>query len=127
MNLSGLRAYLLAEIGRAPSDIVYELVENDIANRLRLREMEATTTITEAASVTLPSDFLEVMSVYRDTDPRTYLRSPPDRGHRLDRRQNARLDLLRQPRPGFDHSRQIGVDRARICADCARLSTLDRT
>lgn len=73
MNFGTLKSRILALIGRAPNDLVYELVTADINQTLRLRVMESTTTLTEAASVTLPSDFLEVVSIYRDTDPRSTL------------------------------------------------------
>lgn len=73
MDFASLKARILALIGRAPNDVVYELVTADINAGLRLREMEETVTLTEAAEITLPADFLTVVSVYRDTDPRTTL------------------------------------------------------
>lgn len=74
MDYSTLQSRILAQIGRAPAAICYELVTADINATLRLREMETTSTVTEAASVSLPSGFLEMISVYRDTDPRIALR-----------------------------------------------------
>lgn len=74
MNFGTLKSRILAVIGRAPADVCYELVTADINQQLRLSCMETTTTLTEAATVSLPSDFLEVVAVYRDTDPRYALR-----------------------------------------------------
>lgn len=73
MNFITLKSRILALIGRAPNDLVYELVTADINNGLRLREMETETTLVEAAEITLPNDFLAVVGVYRDTDPRIAL------------------------------------------------------
>lgn len=80
MDFGTLKSRLLATIGRAPADVCYEMVTADINQELRLADMEATTTLTEAASITLPSDFLEVVSVYRDTDPRRPLRPETPQG-----------------------------------------------
>ena len=74
MDFSTLKSRVLALIGRAPADVVYELVTSDINADLRMTIQESTTTITEAASMSLPSDFLSVVDVYRDVDPRTPLR-----------------------------------------------------
>jgi hypothetical protein len=74
MNFGQLKAYLLELIGRAPSDLCYALVTADINAALRVAAMEDTATLTEAASVTLPADFLAMVSVYRDTATRTPLR-----------------------------------------------------
>lgn len=71
MNFGSLKSRILALIGRAPNDVVYELVTADINAGLRLRDMEEEVTITEAAEITLPADFLSIVSVYRDTSPRT--------------------------------------------------------
>jgi hypothetical protein len=73
MNFGELKAYLLELTGRAPSDLCYVLVTEDINKALRVAAMEDTATITEAASIALPADFLAVVSVYRDTNPRTPL------------------------------------------------------
>ena len=77
MDFATLKSRLYSLIERYPADICYELVTADINARLRVREMEATDTLTEAASVALPSDFLQMISIYRDVDPRTPL-SPTD-------------------------------------------------
>lgn len=74
MTYAELQAAILALIGRAPATICYQLATSDINAALRIREMEATTTLTGAASITLPSDFLSVVDVYLDTDPRRALR-----------------------------------------------------
>ena len=73
MNFGELKAALLAEIGRAPSDLTYQLVTSDINRALRVSEMVQSTTLTEAASITLPAGFLGVVDVYLDTDPRVTL------------------------------------------------------
>lgn len=70
MNFGALKSRILAVIGRAPADVCYELVTADINQELRLRVMETQTTLVESATVTLPIDFLEVVALYRDTDPR---------------------------------------------------------
>ncbi len=77
MNFGTLKSRLLAIIGRAPADVCYELVTADINQEMRLAVMEKTTTLTEAASITLPADFLEVVSIYRNVDPRTTLEPLP--------------------------------------------------
>lgn len=74
MNFGTLKADILALIGRAPADACYRLVTADINNSLRLRAMEKTATLTEAASVAMPADFLALISIYRDANPRTTLR-----------------------------------------------------
>jgi len=74
MDFSTLKSRLLAQVGRAPSDVCYELVTADINNSLRLLGMEKTATVTEASTMTLPVDFLEMVDIYRDTDPRTSLK-----------------------------------------------------
>lgn len=73
MTFAQLKAALLAQIGRAPSDICYQLVTADINNGLRVKEMEATASLVEAASVALPADFLAVIEIYRDVADRTPL------------------------------------------------------
>jgi len=70
MDFGTLKTRIEAIIGRAPADVCYELVTADINHELRLSCMEKTTTLTEAASIALPADFLQVVTVYRDTDPR---------------------------------------------------------
>lgn len=74
MTYAELKADLLALIGRAPASICYKLATADINAALRVRDMEATTTLTGAASIALPSDFLGLVDVYLDTDPRRPLR-----------------------------------------------------
>jgi hypothetical protein len=74
MNFGELKAHLLALIGREPSDLCYTLVTADINAALRIAAMEDTATLVEAASVTLPADFLAMVSAYRDTATRTPLR-----------------------------------------------------
>jgi len=74
MDFATLKSRVLALIGRAPADVCYELVTADINQSLRILAMESTTTLTEAAEVSLPADFLAVIDIYRDTDPRTALR-----------------------------------------------------
>lgn len=73
MNFGTLKSRILAVIGRAPADVCYELVTADINQTLRLAAMESTTTLVEAAEITLPSDFLGVVDIYRDVDQRTTL------------------------------------------------------
>ena len=74
MTYAELKADILALIGRAPASICYKLATADINAALRVRDMEATTTLTGAASIDLPADFLGVVDVYLDTDPRRPLR-----------------------------------------------------
>lgn len=83
MDFGTLKSRILGIIGRAPNDLCYELTTADINQRLRLSVMEATTTLVEAASVTLPDDFASVLSVYRDTDPRVALSAATP--HTIDR------------------------------------------
>lgn len=73
MNFGELKAAILAQIGRAPADVVYQLVTADINKELRIAEMVASTTLTESGSITLPTGFLGVVDVYLDTDPRRAL------------------------------------------------------
>lgn len=74
MNFGQLKANILELIGRAPASVCYELVTADINQEMRLRIMEASTTVTESAEVLLPDDFLEIVSIYRDVNPRTILK-----------------------------------------------------
>lgn len=73
MNFGELKAHLLSLVGRAPSDLCYALVTADINAALRIAAMEDTVTRTESASVNLPAHFLAMVSIYRDTNPRTPL------------------------------------------------------
>lgn len=68
-----LKSEILAIIGRAPADPVYQMVTQEINRDLRLLEMQSTQTVAEAATVTLASDFSEIVSVYRNSDPRMTL------------------------------------------------------
>lgn len=77
MDFATLKSRIAAIIGRAPADVCYELVTADVNQELRLRVMESTATLTEAATVALPSDFLDMVSLYRDTDPRHTLKPLP--------------------------------------------------
>lgn len=73
MNFGTLKSRILAIIGRAPADVVYELVTADINQQLRVRYMETETTLTESATIALPADFLDVLTIYRNTEPRRAL------------------------------------------------------
>lgn len=84
MDFGTLKSRIQTQIGRAPNDLVYELVTADINQEMRLNVMESTTTLTEASTVSLPSDFLEVVALYRDTDPRYVLEpTTPQALHKL--------------------------------------------
>lgn len=74
MDFGTLKADILAVIGREPADVCYRLVTADINQDMRLRVMEAETTLTAALEMTLPTDFLSVVSVYVDVTPRRTLR-----------------------------------------------------
>lgn len=73
MDFGTLKSDLLALIGRAPADVCYRLVTADINQEMRLRAMEAETTLTAALSIDLPTDFSSVVSVYLDSEPRRAL------------------------------------------------------
>lgn len=75
MNFGTLKSRILGIIGRAPSEVCYELVTADINQQMRLMVMQSSTTLTAAASITLPTDFLGAVDAYLDTDPRTPLRA----------------------------------------------------
>ena len=77
MDFVTLKSRILALIGRAPADICYELVTADINHGIRLRVMETTATLVESATVALPDDFLQLISLYRDVSPRTTLNPIP--------------------------------------------------
>lgn len=68
-----LKSELLALLGRAPADFVYQVVTQEINRDMRLLEMQSTQTVAESASVALETDFSEIVSVYRDADPRCTL------------------------------------------------------
>lgn len=73
MDFATLKTRLQEILGRAPAAVVYEMVTADVNNTLRLRAMEATATVTEAETVPLPTDYLDMVSVYRDSATRTAL------------------------------------------------------
>lgn len=77
MDFGGLKENIQSVIGRAPADVCYELVTADINQLLRVYQMEAEVNLTEAATVDLPDDFLDVVSLYRNTQPRTVLTPRP--------------------------------------------------
>jgi len=66
VNFGSLKARLLAQIGRAPSDLCYELVTAEINEGLRVPQMQAVVTFAPVGEYTLPSDFLEAVSVYHE-------------------------------------------------------------
>lgn len=72
-TLATLQSEILALIGRAPADPVYQIVTDEINRDLRLLAMQTTQTVAEAATVALAAGFLEIDSVYRDADHRTTL------------------------------------------------------
>ena len=74
MNFGQLKANILELIGRAPASVCYELVTADINQEMRLHVMEASTTVSESAEITLPDDFLEILTIYRNVNPRTILK-----------------------------------------------------
>lgn len=69
MNYGELRGHVKDALGRDDVPLyIYELVIDDINNDVRVLEMQAETTlIASGESVTLPSDFLSVESLYIDT------------------------------------------------------------
>ena len=77
MNFLALKTRLETLLGRAPDAVCYELVTADINQELNLHQMEKTASLTEAAVVDLPADFLKAVSLYRDTDPRVALTPIP--------------------------------------------------
>lgn len=64
MDFGTLKSRLLAQIGRAPSDLCYELVTAEVNETVRLAAMQATTSFSPVESYTLPTDFIEAVSVY---------------------------------------------------------------
>lgn len=73
LTKADLEAQLLATLGRAPESYVYDLVTQEINRDLRLLSMQTTGIVTEAASVSLPANFLEMVDVWRDGATRTLL------------------------------------------------------
>lgn len=74
-NYGTLKSTLQSVIGRPPSEVVYQLTTRDLNRDLRVREMEATQTVISAATVPLTGNIAAIKSVYRDSNPRTALRS----------------------------------------------------
>ena len=67
MNFATLKSRLLTEIGRAPSELCYEMTTASINSELRIDAMTALATYPEpAANQALPGDFLEAKSIYLD-------------------------------------------------------------
>lgn len=73
-----LKTAISGVIGRTPADVCFQMTTEEINRDMRLLAMEATTTVAEAATVSLPADFLDMVSVYRDSDPRRALVSTTD-------------------------------------------------
>lgn len=68
MNFGDLKTDILSLIGRAPNTVVYDLVIADVNADVRIPEMMASTSVTEAASVsTGVSNLLEIQAAWRDT------------------------------------------------------------
>lgn len=66
MDFATLKSRLLSQIGRAPSDLCYELVTAEINESVRLSSMQAVTTFGATEAQDLPADYLEAVSVYVD-------------------------------------------------------------
>lgn len=64
MNFGTLKSRLLAQIGRAPSDLCYELVTAEINEGVRIAAMQTEITFDAAETYTLPTDYLEAVSVH---------------------------------------------------------------
>lgn len=64
MDFATLKTRLQAQIGRAPSDLCYEMTTADINDGLKLASMQATVSFDVVEAYTLPDDFLEVVSAY---------------------------------------------------------------
>ena len=77
MNFGELKSNILSVIGRAPADVCYELTTADVNQELRLYQMETEATVPESATVSLPANFLDMVSIYRDTSPRSFLEPKP--------------------------------------------------
>lgn len=75
MTFLDLKTRLLAILGREPPAVVYEMVTAEINRDVRLKAMQATATLAEAATVSLGElRFLEMVDIYRNTSPPTVLR-----------------------------------------------------
>lgn len=68
-SFGALKAALLAEIGRAPSTVVYDLVNADINRHLRTSEMKSETTLVGTTGIDIPSGYLGAIRVYIDDNP----------------------------------------------------------
>lgn len=71
-----LKSELLSMLGREPADWVYQVVTREINTDLRLSTMIESTSVTEAASVSLSAvspEVLQIVSIYRDVTPRCTL------------------------------------------------------
>lgn len=73
MDFQTLKASVESALGRTDvPDYVYTLMTSDINRDIRIMEMETTVTLSVSGeSATLPSDFLSVVSMYVDVDPRS--------------------------------------------------------
>lgn len=72
-----LQSAVTSAMGRSDiPDYVYSLATRELANRLRLRDMETTATVAivaGTATIALPSGFAMLRAAYLDTDPRMVL------------------------------------------------------
>jgi hypothetical protein len=66
MNFGDLQAALLAQIGRAPSQLCYDMVTEDLNRSLRVRDNLKTITLSAEEEVPLPSDLAEISDVSVD-------------------------------------------------------------
>lgn len=76
-NFGTLKSQVEAVLGRAPEDHIYQLVTDEVNRDLSLRVMEHTHTVAEAATIDLSAvdpEILSIISIYRDSDPRTTLK-----------------------------------------------------
>lgn len=73
MDFQTLKASVESALGRTDvPDYVYTLMTSDINRDIRILEMESTSTLSVSSEATaLPSDFLQVVSMYVDATPRT--------------------------------------------------------
>ena len=74
MNYADLKANLQAIIGRAPPTICYSMVTADLNRDLRLSAMLRPATLEQSTNMSLPADFLQVSTVYIDSEPPVMLR-----------------------------------------------------
>ncbi len=73
MDFQTLKASVESALGRTDvPDYVYTLMTADINRDIRITEMESTSTLSVSAeSTALPTDFLQVVSMYVDATPRS--------------------------------------------------------